>query len=98
MSTEIGARIRRIRAGKDYKQEDMATELDITPGAYAKIERGETAPSASRLLQIAKILKVDVMAFFKEPEEFPAGKKILPGLNGIYLPGRLQHLSRKLIS
>lgn len=44
----------------------MAAELDITPGAYAKIERGETDPSATRLLRIAEILGVDVTSFFKD--------------------------------
>ncbi len=44
----------------------MAAELDITAGAYAKIERGETDPSITRLLQIAEILKVDVVSFLKE--------------------------------
>lgn len=44
----------------------MAAELDITPGAYAKIERGETDPSVTRLIQIAGILEVDVASFFRE--------------------------------
>lgn len=42
----------------------MAAELEITAGAYAKIERGETDPSATRLLRIAEILEVDVANFF----------------------------------
>lgn len=42
----------------------MAAELEITAGAYAKIERGETDPSATRLLRIAEILEVDVASFF----------------------------------
>lgn len=45
----------------------MAGELGITAGAYAKIERGETDPSATRLLNIAEILEVDVIIFFQEP-------------------------------
>lgn len=44
----------------------MAAELEITAGAYAKIERGETDPSATRLIQIAEILGVDVAFFFQE--------------------------------
>lgn len=44
----------------------MAMELDITAGAYAKIERGETDPSATRLIQIAEVLGVDVAYFFKD--------------------------------
>lgn len=44
----------------------MAAELEITAGAYAKIERGETDPSATRLLKIAEILEVDITTFFKD--------------------------------
>jgi transcriptional regulator with XRE-family HTH domain len=35
----IGTRIRKLRESKDYTQENMAAELEITAGAYA-IERG----------------------------------------------------------
>jgi len=62
----IGTRIRKLRVSKDLKQDNMATELDITAGAYAKIERGETDPSATRLIQIAKILGVEVGYFFQD--------------------------------
>ncbi len=62
----IGTRIRKLRESKDLTQENMAAELDITAGAYAKIERGETDPSITRLKQIADILSVDVTYFFKE--------------------------------
>ncbi len=44
----------------------MAIDLGITAGAYAKIERGETDPSATRLLKIAEILEVDITVFFKD--------------------------------
>lgn len=66
MKKVIGQRIRELRRSKDYSQENMAAELDITPGAYAKIERGETDPSVTRLIQIAGILDVDVASFFRE--------------------------------
>jgi transcriptional regulator with XRE-family HTH domain len=63
---EIGTRIRKLRESKDYTQDNMAVELEITAGAYAKIERGETDPSISRLFQIAEILKVDITALIKD--------------------------------
>jgi transcriptional regulator with XRE-family HTH domain len=62
----IGNRIRKLRESKDYSQENMGMELGITAGAYAKIERGESDPSATRLIQIAEILSVDVSAFFQD--------------------------------
>lgn len=66
MKKTIGYRIRKLREQKDYSQGNMAAELGITPGAYAKIERGETDPSVTRLIQIAGILEVDVASFFRE--------------------------------
>jgi transcriptional regulator with XRE-family HTH domain len=66
ITQEIGTRIRRIRINKDHTQDDMAKALDLTVGAYAKIERGETDPSATRLFELAKILKVDIVAFLKD--------------------------------
>jgi len=62
----IGTRIRKLRESKDYTQDNMAAELDITAGAYAKIERGEKDPSATRLLRIAEILEVDIITFFQD--------------------------------
>jgi transcriptional regulator with XRE-family HTH domain len=64
----IGYRIRKLRESKDYSQDNMGVELGITAGAYAKIERGETDPSATRLLQIADILGVDVNVFFHDTQ------------------------------
>lgn len=65
----IGTRIRKLRESKDYTQDNMAAELEITAGAYAKIERGETDPSATRLLKIAEILEVDVISFFQDKNQ-----------------------------
>lgn len=62
----IGERIRRIRAMKDYTQSNVAGDLGITTGAYAKIERGETDANVSRLLKIAEILEVNVCDFFED--------------------------------
>ena len=66
MKQKIADRIRTIRTLKRLTQENVADELGISHGAYAKIERGETDPNTSRLLEIAKILKVDVTEFFEE--------------------------------
>jgi transcriptional regulator with XRE-family HTH domain len=62
----IGDRIRKIRVSKELTQENVADDIGITPGAYAKIERGETDVSASRLFQIAKTLKVNAADFFED--------------------------------
>lgn len=75
MKDSIGYRIRKLREQKDYTQDNMGAELGITPGAYAKIERDETDPSASRLIQIAEILGVDVAYFFSTTNATVASEK-----------------------
>jgi transcriptional regulator with XRE-family HTH domain len=74
VKNKIGERIRRIRSGKGLTLANVAHELDITTGAYAKIERGETDPSIGRLLQIAQILEVNIASFLDEELAFNDGK------------------------
>jgi transcriptional regulator with XRE-family HTH domain len=69
IATQVGYRIRKIREAKDFNQQDIADKLKITSGAYAKIERGETDPSISRLFEIAAVLKTDIMALVKDAPE-----------------------------
>lgn len=66
MNKQIGERIRRIRAAKGLSQANVAHDLGITGGAYAKIERGETDANASRLIRIAEVLEVNICEFFDE--------------------------------
>ncbi|MGZ3919690.1 MAG: helix-turn-helix transcriptional regulator [Bacteroidia bacterium] len=66
MKSKIGERIRRLRALKGLKQADVADEIGITSGAYAKIERGESDPNTERLLGIAKALKIPISDLFED--------------------------------
>lgn len=65
-SKKLGEKIRRLRAMKGYSQANIAEDLGITPGAYAKIERGEIDPNTARLYEIAKSLDVAVTEFFDD--------------------------------
>jgi transcriptional regulator with XRE-family HTH domain len=62
----ISYRIRKLREAKDLSQENLAFELGLSRSAYNKIETGVTDPSAKRLQAIAKILEVDITAFFTD--------------------------------
>lgn len=68
MKGSIGQKIRKIRASRELTQDNLAYELGITKSAYSKIERGETNVSINRLTEIAKILEVDIVDFFKDAE------------------------------
>lgn len=73
MKKELGYRIRKLRESKDYTQENMAAELGITAGAYAKIERGETDAAFTRLIHIAEILEIPISNLL-------SGSPVIPSL------------------
>ena len=73
IAKEVGYRIRKIRESKDFNQQQIADKLEITAGAYAKIERGETDPSISRLFEIAQIFKVDIITLVQDPSAKVSG-------------------------
>ena len=53
-------KIRETRKNKGLSHENMANELNMSPSAYNKLERGETILSLERLLKISEILEVNV--------------------------------------
>ncbi len=53
-------RLRLIRVSKGMSQENVAKALDITVGAYSKIERGVTKLSLNRLGDLARIFDIDL--------------------------------------
>lgn len=57
---QIHLNIRKFRELKNITRKEMAERLGITGSGYYKIERGEIDPSISRLLEIARILGVNV--------------------------------------
>ncbi len=57
----IAKNIRQIRELKNYKQEYIANELNISIRGYSKIENEETQITVNRLVEIANILEVDPM-------------------------------------
>jgi transcriptional regulator with XRE-family HTH domain len=63
---KIGHKIKKIRLSREYTLANMAEELEMTPSAYRKIEQGITNPPTTRLLEIAKVLEVNVSDFFEE--------------------------------
>lgn len=58
-------RLRLIRVSKGMSQENVAKSLDITVGAYSKIERGVTKLSLNRLGDLARIFDIDLNDFIR---------------------------------
>lgn len=55
----IGMKIRKLRELRNYTQEYMALNLNITQTAYCKIEKEESRLTITRLKEISLVLEVD---------------------------------------
>lgn len=54
-------KVKFLREAKNFSQEKMAAELHMSTNGYAKIERGESRLTISKLEQISTVLGVDVL-------------------------------------
>ena len=62
----LGQKIKKLRELKNFTQEYMAEELNLTQSGYSKIESGEVDVPYGRLEQIAKVLELrpeDIITF-----------------------------------
>jgi transcriptional regulator with XRE-family HTH domain len=66
---KIGERIRNLRLASDLTQEELADRADLTKGFISQLERDQTSISVDSLLQILKVLNVNVTDFFRETTE-----------------------------
>jgi transcriptional regulator with XRE-family HTH domain len=66
---KIGEKIRKIREMKGISQEYLATQMNISPQAYGKIEREETRLDFHRLEVIASLLNIDPLDIINFSEE-----------------------------
>lgn len=57
---EIGTKIKKLRELRNFTQEYMAKNLEMTPSGYGKIERDETEVSYQKLEKIAEVLGINV--------------------------------------
>ena|SRR5690606_21596980 len=63
----IGTNIKRYRELRNYTQEYMAKQLNISQNAYSKIEANQTKVDVERLQKLAEILEVGEMDLMREP-------------------------------
>lgn len=57
----IGTKIKKLRELRNYTQQHMAEQLDMSRIGYGKIERNETEVTYKKLEEIAKILDMEVV-------------------------------------
>ena len=63
---QVGQKIKKLRELKNFTQEYMAQQLDMTQSSYSKIENGETDVTYSKLEKIAQALQLrpeDIITF-----------------------------------
>ena len=65
IDVHVGARIRMNRALAGFNQTELAKRVGVTFQSIQKYERGTNRVSASRLQQIADVLRVPVSSFFE---------------------------------
>ncbi|PKM42754.1 MAG: transcriptional regulator [Gammaproteobacteria bacterium HGW-Gammaproteobacteria-1] len=65
----LGAKIRTVRQAKGFSQEAFAAEAGLGRSYYGGIERGERNVAALNLVQIARILGVEVGELFPSLKE-----------------------------
>jgi transcriptional regulator with XRE-family HTH domain len=60
LNEEILDEIRDIRRSKDYSQLYMALKMGISQNSYSRLEAGKTKMTIAKLLQISRILEIEV--------------------------------------
>ena len=61
-SIHIHINIKKVRELRNLTREQMSSDLNMSLSGYAKIERGETEITITRLHQIAELLEVSISA------------------------------------
>jgi transcriptional regulator with XRE-family HTH domain len=62
---EVGARLTALRKARGYNQSDLGRALGLTFQQVQKYEKGTNRISVGRMVEIAKVLGVDIHFFFE---------------------------------
>lgn len=89
----VGSKVRHFRTLRGVSQEVLGESIGVTFQQVQKYEKGTNRISASRLVQIANALKIDVRKFFDGIDEAPTINEVLP----VEAASRLAHQATSLI-
>ena len=78
MNTTLGTRIAALRREKEWKQDELAEKLGVSPQAVSKWENDQTCPDISILPLLAQILGVSVDELLSGKKEETPTVRILP--------------------
>ena len=68
-SDNVANQIRLLRERRGFSQRELAEASGLSRNTLSLIERGQTSPTVSTLKRIALALKVDINAFFENPDQ-----------------------------
>jgi DNA-binding XRE family transcriptional regulator len=63
--TDLGSRIKSMRAQANLSQTDLAKRVGVTPSSISQIESGLIYPSLPALFRMAEVFSVDMGALFQ---------------------------------
>jgi transcriptional regulator with XRE-family HTH domain len=94
---KVGNNIRKLRELRNYTQQYLADQLELSLSGYGKIERNETDVSLGRLQQIADILGVDIHGILRFDDKHISNlsnNEVANGQVNNYYSGREELLER----
>jgi transcriptional regulator with XRE-family HTH domain len=94
---KIEEKIKQLREEKGYSQEYMATQLDLTPSAYGKIERGITELSVSKATKIAKVFSTSLSKLFDIDDSTSLSITTNNGHQSLYTNSEVYHYQKEFI-
>lgn len=90
-TTPIGAKLRAARTSQGMSLGQLAETTGLSKGFLSRVERDETSPSVSTLVQLCQVLSLPVGALFTEPEVQKVSFVDAPRINlgGVHADERL---------
>src|SRR5215208_2978270 len=64
---DVGQNVKRLREEQRYTQTEIARRCGVTPAAISGLEHGVFTPSATLLVNLARVLGVSVEELIEEP-------------------------------
>lgn len=75
MDKTINEKIRLLRLEKNYSQEYVAAQLNLSQSYYGRIENGKRTISVACLMKILSVLDVDYNTFFNDMNNSQSSQK-----------------------
>lgn len=75
MDKKINEKIRLLRLEKNYSQDYVASQLELSQSYYGRIENGKRTISVDCLMKILSVFDVDYNTFFNDMNNSQSSQK-----------------------